>query len=345
MAIIPSAGLSGPRFDIAEMKRRGPLPVLMEWLGAGQHAKKSAWCPFHENTKDRAFSIYETDKGWKWKCHSQCGSGDELDFIEKYEQRNRHEALERYSGLTGVHGASYCAPAKAQEPRAELILPSDFHKGSRDELQTVATLRKVGFWGVATMQQNEVLGFGTVCGSPCWIVTDHSRRCAEARRMDGKLFPAFPGGSERKAHTLKGSSKSWPVGLALPNNLTEHFDKVLLVEGSGDFVAAYHFAHEGGEEGQGWLPVAMLGASTRISSDAHPLFRGKRVKIIPHVEENEAGQKGAEDWSDDLERIGCEVSAFNLEGLRKSDGSPVKDLNDCTEIHPGDAAELEGLLK
>ncbi len=335
------------RHDIAQMKQRGPLPVLMEWLGAGQHAHKSAWCPFHENTKDRAFSIYPTHKGWRWKCHSQCGGGDELDFIERYEQRSRHDAIERYSQLTGVLGASYCAPVKATEPRAELVLPTDFHKGNLEELQSVANLRKVGLWAVATMQQNEVLGFGTVCGFLCWIITDHSRRCAEARRLDGGLFPPFPGGSERKAHTLKGSSKQWPVGLSLPNDLNKHFDKVLLVEGSGDLPAAYHFVREAGD----WLPVAILGAGNRIHAIAHPLLRGKRVKIVPHIdipkegEERGEGEQAADNWAEELCGIGCEVYEFNLRGLRKIDGSRINDLNDCTQIHTEDAAELEGLLK
>ncbi|MEI6714159.1 MAG: CHC2 zinc finger domain-containing protein [Verrucomicrobiota bacterium] len=342
------------RFDslmIQAMKERLPLPDLMAFLGAGEHTENPTWCPFHENKKTRAFSVYQTDKGWKWKCHSQCGSGDEIDFIERLDKCSRAEALERYSQLSGVSGGSYRAPARAPKasvisaPRPELKLPDDLHQGDRGELQTVATLRKVSFWSVATMQQNCVLRFGTVCGSACWIVTDTSGLIAEARRMDGRLFPAFDGGSERKAHTLKGSSKAWPVGLMLPDKLHESFHKVLLCEGSGDLVAAYHFAHEGGEEGQSWLPVAMLGASNRIHPEAYPLFRGKRVKLPHHVDPNEAGQKAAEKWAEDLDRIGCDVSTFNLEGLRRSDGSPIKDLNDCTDIHPGDAAELEGLLK
>jgi hypothetical protein len=328
------------RFDIAEMKKWGPLPVLMEWLGAGQHAKKSAWCPFHDNTKDRAFSIYETHKGWKWKCHSRCGSGDELDFIEKYEQRNRQEALERYSQLTGVHGASYCAPVKAQEPRAALVFPTDFHKGSRDELQTVAILRKVGFWGVATMQQNGVLGFGTVCGVPCWIATDGARHCAEARRMDGASFPEVGTLGARKVHTIKGSVKSWPVGLGIDRDILKHFKKCLLLEGSGDLVAGYHYAEPVGD----WLPVTILGAGvTKLHPEALALLRGKRLRIVSHVDP--AGVGAREKMGRELKRAGAEVDWFDLEGLRKADGSPIKDLNDCTDIHAEDADEMGGLLK
>lgn len=120
---------------------------------------------------------------------------------------------------------------------------------------------------------------------------------------------------------------------------------MLLVEGSGDLLAAYHFAHEWGKDGKDWLPVAMLGAANRIHPIVYSLLRGKRVKIVPHIDEHREGQKAAENWAEELGRIGCELHAFNLDGLRKSNGSPIKDLNDCTEIHPEDALELEGLLK
>lgn len=339
----------GSRFDIAAMKERLPLPALLDLLGLGAHASRSAFCPFHENTNTRAFSVYQTESGWKWKCHSQCGGGDEIDFIERFEKCSRSQALVRYGQLCGVSGAGdyahaeYRKKSRSVTPCAELGFPDDLHQGSREELDAVAKLRKVDFWAVATMQQSGVLLFGTVCGFPCWIVTDLARKIAEARRMDGQMFPEFKGGSERKAHTLRGSSKSWPVGLILPRNLHDAFENILLVEGSSDFVAAYHFCLLGCASGPNWLPVAMLGALARIHPQAFAVLRGKKVKIIPHLDE--AGKSGAQNWAKDLKQIGCEVSGFNLAELRTRGGSNVKDLNDCTDIHPEDAAELEGLLK
>jgi hypothetical protein len=218
--------------------------------------------------------------------------------------------------------------------------PTDLHTGSRGELEVVATQRRVDFWAVATMQRNGVLRFGTVLGHESWIVTDGSGRCAEARRMDGALYPALGKLGARKAHTLKGSTKSWPVGLALPQDLTKRFKKVLLVEGSGDFVAAYHFALERGD----WLPVAMLGASVKnLDPRALQLLKGKQVRLVPHLDV--AGKEGMERWGAALEDLGCSVDVFELEGLRRSDGRPVKDLNDCTELHPETQGEIEGLLK
>ena len=73
--------------------------------------------------------------------------------------------------------------------------------------------------------------------------------------MDGAFFPAVGPLPERKAHTLRGSKKNWPVGISLPADLTKHFRKVLLLEGSGDLVAGYHFALAGPAD---WLPIAIL---------------------------------------------------------------------------------------
>ena len=219
-------------------------------------------------------------------------------------------------------------------------MPQDFRVGTRQELQTVADLRRLDFWAVATAQQNRVLRFGTVCGFPCWIVTDESQKVAEARRMDGLMFPAWGRLGERKAHTLRGSSKAWPAGLMMPNNLSSYFQKVLLVEGSADLLAACHFIHNGTQD---WLPVAMLGASSKLATGALSMLKGKRVRIVPHVDK--PGEGAARSWCNQLRAAGITADWFDLGGLRKASGEAVKDLNDCTDIHAGDAAELEGLLK
>ena len=106
-------------------------------------------------------------------------------------------------------------------------------------------------------------------------------------------------------------------------------------------LAALHFII-GHRRAADVFPVAMLGAGQRIHEDALALFAGKRVRIFPH--DDHAGREGAERWAAQLSTVGVEVDCFAFAGLRKADGSPVNDLNDCTEIHPKDAGEMEGLL-
>ena len=89
--------------------------------------------------------------------------------------------------------------------------------------------------------------------------------------------------------------------------------------------------------------MAMLGASSKLAAEALLMLKGKRVRIVPHVDK--PGEGAARSWCNQLRAAGITADWFDLGGLRKASGEAVKDLNDCTDIHAGDAAELEGLLK
>ena len=181
-----------------------------------------------------------------------------------------------------------------------------------------------------------LLRFATLRGHRAWIVTDDERVNAQARRLDGGLWEHIGA----KAWTLPGCWASWPIGIELIG-LEETPPMILLVEGGPDLLASLHFIHATGGACR-WLPCAMLGAKQRIHKDTLPLFAGKRVRIFPH--DDEPGRAGAEGWARQLAAVGADVDCFRFAGLRKADGSPVEDLNDCTSLHPDDAAELEGLL-
>jgi hypothetical protein len=328
------------RADIPKLKEALPLPALMRQLGLENHAKRSALCPLHEDASP-SFSVYQTARGWRFKCHAGCGEGDEIDFLQMHRQVDEKAAIRLYVEFAGEYrsspGPRQLYPAKSQE---RPVLPPDFRPGGVDELEAVARLRKVSVQALECMQHFGVLGFGRVCGFPCWILTDASGRTAEARRLDGSPFPAFGGGGERKAHTIRGSSKNWPVGLLLPNGHTEKFERILLLEGSGDLVAGYHFALK---MSKGWLPVAMLGANSRIVLEALQILRERQIRIVPHLDK--AGDKAASNWANQLREADCRVDRFDLSGIRKRNGFLVKDLGDCTDLHAEDQNELEELFK
>ena len=87
---------------IQEAKRKLPLPALMHRLGLGEHAKKSAKCPFHDD-QHNSFSIWCNDAGqWFWKCHAGCGEGDEITFLEFHDKIPRPDAIRRYLALAGI---------------------------------------------------------------------------------------------------------------------------------------------------------------------------------------------------------------------------------------------------
>ena len=89
--------------DIAEAKRRLPLPDLLARLGLGDRAKKSARCPFHEDGSN-SFSVFQHNGANFWKCHAGCGNGDEITFLEKHEELSRGDAIRRFCELAGVNG-------------------------------------------------------------------------------------------------------------------------------------------------------------------------------------------------------------------------------------------------
>jgi hypothetical protein len=87
--------------DILEAKQRLPLPALMQLFGMGEQAKKSARCPFHDD-KNNSFSIWQRDGVWFWKCHAGCGSGDEINFLEKHKGITRRDAIQLFLEMAGV---------------------------------------------------------------------------------------------------------------------------------------------------------------------------------------------------------------------------------------------------
>jgi DNA primase len=142
-------------------------------------------------------------------------------------------------------------------------------------------------------------------------------------------------------HTIRGSSKAWPVGTALLRQ-NPNFRAVLLVEGGPDLLAGFHFALASADV----LPVAMLGRSTGscIDPEALDLLKDRRVRIYPHNDADGGGRAAAEKWAAQLHAVGCRVDFFSFEELTRRDGPPVKDLNDAVLIHPDQSPELSNLL-
>jgi hypothetical protein len=321
-----------------DLRARLSLPDLMGRLGYGENNKRSAKCPFHED-QHASFSVYETSGGYRWKCHAGCGGGDEVDFLCHASQSNKAAAFDRWRELAAATPSTAIVRHSDEAFRNRMSLPSDFHSGSDEELSRVAGLRCVSRRSVTEMRERKVLGFGTVCGFACWIVTDPSHLCAEARRIDGQPFPPFVGLGSRKVHTIRGSIKSWPVGLGVDDAAI--CNRLLILEGSGDLLAGYHFAMEPFE----WLPIAILGASVRcLHPEALRMMRGKKVRVVPHVDS--AGFEFLESICHQLDRAGCSsIDWIDMRGWRRADSSPVKDLNDCVGLYPSDQRRLEGLLK
>jgi Protein of unknown function (DUF3987)/CHC2 zinc finger len=102
--------------NLAEAKSRLPLPTLLHRLGLGEHAKKSARCPFHDDQRN-SFSVWCNEAGqWRFKCHAGCGDGDEVTVLEKVKIISNSEAIKLLKEMAGVR-------APPSKPRSSAPAP------------------------------------------------------------------------------------------------------------------------------------------------------------------------------------------------------------------------------
>ncbi len=263
-------------------------------------------------------------------------SGETLDapgLLARVESLTPEAACRTFIQLAGgttrdvPQKGSAPAPPRSEGRETRPEMPP-LEKLSPNELRQLARLRCVSVQGCAAASERGQLFSTSWRGAQCWLVTDRARRSAQLRRFDGEPF-ATAAGAAVKALTVRGSSASWPIGAAD----AEDADRVILCEGGGDFLAAYHFAEL--EEMLAQVqPVAMLGAAQHIHAAGLPLLAGKRIRIFPHLDD--AGAKAALRWETQLRAAGIDAHCFDLAGLTRDDGAAAKDLNDLTRIAPDD---------
>jgi hypothetical protein len=337
------------KHDIPALKEKLLIPEAWQRLGLEGQPGGKCRSPFRPD-KTPSFSIYKG--GRLWKDFSTGESGDVIDFIALARQLSRGKALGVFLDMLGIprevptHPRTQKLPHLRPQPEQKAAVPQPAKKaaapepqeedrsiplqnGTEADRQQVADTRHIVLDAVSLALSLRTMTFAIVQGYRCWLLTDAEGRIAEARRLDGKAFPEAGPLGRRKAHTLRGSRKSWPVGAAVLRRVPD-FKTLLLVEGGPDYLAALHFAHE--MERWDVLPVAMLGRGTgaRMDEAALQLMRGRRVRIYPHADADGGGAKSARLWAMQLHNAGCTVDSFDFTELRRSDGKPVKDLNDCT---------------
>jgi hypothetical protein len=263
-------------------------------------------------------------------------SGETLDapgLLARVEALTPEAACRMFIQLAGTDARDVpqksCVPSPPRsedlETRPEL---PPLEKLSPDELRQLAKLRCVSVQACEAASERGHLFSTDWRDVRCWLVTDWARRSAQLRRLDGEPF-TIRAGAAVKALTARGSSASWPIGAADASDAP----RVILCEGGGDFLAAYHFA-DVEETLTSVQPVAILGAAQKIHTVGIRLLAGKRIRIFPHLDG--AGAGAALRWESQLRDAGLDAHCFDLAGLTRDDGAAVKDLNDLTRIAPDD---------
>jgi Toprim domain-containing protein len=296
------------RLKIADLWRILGLP------GEPPAHDKAVCSPFR-NDQHPSFSIF--DGGRKWKDHGTGEHGDAADFLAMAKGFSPEEGareLIRVAGTASANAGSESSTlAKLQLPPAAKWDPA-LAQQVADSRRLAITAVEFAFLWLGT------LSFRCVCNQRCWVLTDRALRCAEARRIDGEIFPAIGKLEERKSHSLRHSDKSWPVGILPPGFeeawLLEHVQKIWLVEGGPDYLAACQLI---AQQDSNVLPVALLGASVSIFEEALVHFADRQTTIISHGDQ--AGRDAAARWERALQRAGGLARIFNLK--------QQSDLCDC----------------
>lgn len=244
------------------------------------------------------------------------------------------QTLAEHLGLTtGKRDAMPPRPAHQSPPPPPPPAPVTFedHEPSDDDFAAILRTRKLppdAEAGLVLAHTVGVLRFAKVGGFPSWVVTDERRSIAEARRLDGLPFPAVGTLGERKAHTLKGSRKEWPAGLAPKISAINLRDvPLVLTEGGPDLLCAFALVAVFPMENRDVQPVAMLGTGAHIGHEALAVMARRSCIILAHGDE--AGRKAAASWKDQLTANGCAVRVRTL--------SEGHDLNDLVSAHGLDA--------
>jgi len=280
-----------------------------------------------------------------------------------YAQKKQAAPVPRVSVVTRENKVKPALPRMRALTDAEVTTLAALRKLSRDGVAAAALDKRVGVCAWPQFEGCAVHGWECrrdrkdCCGNGhwhtpkdsalCWVVTDSERWVAQPRRFDGKPFVRRSGG-EFKSWTI--GSGTWPIGAS---EIGERAG-VLLVEGGADMLAAYHFLAQF-HRLHAVAVVAILGASCAICEEALPFFERKRVRIMMDEDEPKArkgkpeaapiypGREAAARWTEQLTNAGAAVETFSLHGLKKKDGTKVKDLNDLALVD--EAAWLDEELR
>ena len=312
---------------LSDLKARFSIAQAWRELGLAGAPGKICRSPFPSDHKNGdahpSFSVFAD--GTRWKNHANGDEGgDVFDLVMKARGCDMAAAAAWVRERVGIVREPVPIAAAATMPTGGTPWPP-LRPGTAAECTQLAKLRYIAPEAVKLATERGILHFGELVRQPFWAVTDQRRKLIEFRRLDGAPWPAFGRLSERKSHCL-GSGKDFPIGTLEAASA----QAVAWLEGAPDLLAFFHFAWVE-KKTDSVAPVAMLGAANqRIAGDALARFHGKHVVLYPHCDP--AGQTAAKAWARQLRGAGAEVSAFDLSGIEKDDGSAGKDLNDLTAL-------------
>jgi 5S rRNA maturation endonuclease (ribonuclease M5) len=294
--------------NIVEAKQKLPLPLLMQQLGLADHAKKSARCPFHDD-QHNSFSVWRNDAGlWFWKCHTGCGEGDEINFLEKHKGISRSDATKQFLELAGVVRTSKgLRPQRANDTRPVALQSTDEFLSSQEchrAIEMAITLRetpnlceriaRARGWKPETIRD---LTVGPYLG---W----HDGKLAFIYETGVKLRWQKDG--ERVVYWAFGKPWLWR------GSLIDIATTVYLCEGETDAISLI----DAGLESDGRTVAVALPSATSFNERWADLFLGKEVILA--FDADKAGREATHRVSRLLRQHVASLKQLNWQGLQRA---------------------------
>jgi hypothetical protein len=293
------------------LKSKCPMPMLLAKLGLAAYAKRSCPSPLRPD-HNPSWGIIQREGGWYFKDHGNDDSGDEVTFIARLkgwdEQRDFKRIVDFYGETANKTGPAEQLTVACPQPPASPPDLTGYSAGTEEQLLKLSSLRSISVEALQLASERGFLIFGRCFNCEVFGLKDSSGALAEVRRLDGRQFPAFGSLPEHKSHTLKGSTKSWPLGLLESTTAPS----IVLVEGLPDFLAAFDFMLREQKIDE-VAPVSMLSATVSIEDTALAHFHNKRVRMFPH--NDSAGINAAANWTQQLTGIASAIDYFNFSGF------------------------------
>ncbi len=289
--------------DIREAKQRLSLPTLMYRLGVGEHAKKSARCPFHDD-KHNSFSVWKNGAGlWFWKCHSGCGEGDEITFLEKHRNVSNNVATKLFLELAGGNGAALSAPNQASAARS--TSPLDWRACvlafTENQIEQLANGRGYSIEFCSWPKENGLVGFYDGCIA--FPVRDHVDKVVAVHyRLKDGSWRYYPQGA--KVRPLI-------IGQLLPNEPVHIFES---------YFDAFSFMNKSGER----TGVIVTRGARNGALVAGLIPAGTTVYAWKQNDELKNGKRAGDEWLKDV------AAHAERKVLWPKTPQQFKDLNDWT---------------
>jgi CHC2 zinc finger len=304
-----------------ELKKHGELLV--------------AECPFHQE-KTGSFTVYPDDHFFCFGCEKH---GHVVYLCAELDGISLAAAAEKLGGQSTDTGPAH-SPKKLcgrAEKEKVMWMPEGYGRPTRADLRRLSTLRSISVAALEIAVHRAFLWcFDHPRNGRCWLFTDRRRKCAFRRRLDGQNFE-LRNGARTKVASCKGSDTTGPMCYEEAKN----FPCFAIVEGAPNGLAVIAQALASGVE-QRVAPIVMPHAGSKFTEASLACLKGKRARIFP--DDDPPGRGAAALWAKQLKSAGIVVDAYSFDGLIKSDGKAVRDINDLCQISPDSEEKYCGVL-